>query len=135
MNPSAAPGLPVFSFDGGVAGEQPIGRVLLAADYRLSVDSSDAAHGSLLAQACEALNAKSLLMVPALPDADAPRFASSTRSIGRRDPDFLPALIRYLQRYYGLTIGAGVSTGPGALFALAEPSTRGNPFDIDLGRP
>jgi hypothetical protein len=53
-----------------------------------------------LAQLVDELNRRAHLNVKVPPAPGAPRFALSSRIVERGTPDFIPALVQYLQKYH-----------------------------------
>jgi hypothetical protein len=84
--------------------EAIIGRVEADATFRLKVLSAEADQQEFLAETVELLNDKDVLHVKTDPPEGAPRFAVSSLTIERTQPEFLAELQAYLERYYDLTL-------------------------------
>jgi hypothetical protein len=81
------------------------GKLQFGGDGRLSLIECLPDQETFLTNVIEAMNAKEELVEKAPPPDDAPRFALSSKVVKRTDPDFFPALQRYLSTYYGINLG------------------------------
>jgi len=84
--------------------ERVIGTVELDAAFRLDVVTAEPDRAEWLRDLVRRINEKPVLFIDAVPAPGQPRFAQTSRSVGRGDPEFLEALRDELRRYYDIEL-------------------------------
>jgi hypothetical protein len=88
----------------GGEGER-VGQVAFGADGRLDVLDADPDVMARLEEAVRSVNGKGQI-TELVPPEDAPeKFQTAARVTSRDDPDFFDALSRYMETYYGFSLG------------------------------
>jgi hypothetical protein len=97
--------LDVFVVDPATEDEVKIGEVELSEAGLLALVEADPEHDDRLRAAIAAINAKDAITELAPPVNGAARYAVSTTVTKRDDEAFFGALNRYMQKYYGYSLG------------------------------
>lgn len=97
--------LDVFAVDPATEDEIKIGEVELSEAGLLALVEVEPAHDDRLRAAIAAINGKDAITELAPPVAGAARYAVSTTVTKRDDEAFFGALNRYMQTYYGYSLG------------------------------
>jgi len=88
----------------GGAGER-VGQVAFGADGRLELLDADPDVTARLAEAVRSVNGKKQI-TELVPPEDAPeKFQTAARVTNRDAPEFFDALSRYMEKYYGFSLG------------------------------
>jgi hypothetical protein len=118
----------IFTRDAATGSSRVVAEVTLSRDLQMTIVTAEPGQEARLQRICEEMNLKRLLTVEVPSPADAPRYATSTRSIPRTHPDFLPAMTLYLRKFYDLFLGRAALDHDDDPFPLAMDSQAGNPF-------
>jgi hypothetical protein len=105
MSDDVAAMLDVFRVDAQTGEETKVGEAEMSADGRLGVVEVEPEYDARLRAAVASVNAKAEIAELVPPAASERPFATAARVTKRGDDEFLPALSRYMQKYYGFSLG------------------------------